>query len=181
MLDHNHVEKRIRIAAAQPYPTREIYRLIDECDWRNLGTINLGTMLIDDRKLAITQCGQKPLDPKFDNQHFCKIALRKMDEVRDRYFSELSSQSIYTTSKHTKDRSARKAAGLPLSPEPGRGHEGNWASATAKDAYSKVISSLGLETGTGPGPIVHFGYLDGSPKYSKNSTTRLLSSKEKWD
>ncbi|KAG6355608.1 hypothetical protein INS49_003570 [Diaporthe citri] len=107
MLDQDHVERRLRIAAAQPYPTGEIFRLIDECDWASLAA-----MLIDDRKLAVTLYSQKPLDPKSYNDNISKIVLRKMDEIKDKYFTDLSRASTYTTSKHAKDLSARKAAGL---------------------------------------------------------------------
>lgn len=174
MLDQDHVEKRIRIAVAQPYPTGEIYRLIDECDWANLAA-----MLIDDRALAVTLYGQKPLDPKSYNDNIAKIVLRKMDEIRDRYFTDLSTASTYTTSKHARDLSARKAAGLPISTEPNRHSDGDWAVATAKGVFNKVISSLGLGAGTSPTSAGQLGPSNASPRASTDSTAQLLPSRNK--
>ncbi|KAK7718114.1 hypothetical protein SLS63_010499 [Diaporthe eres] len=174
MLDQEHVEKRIRIAAAQPYPTGEIYRLIDECDWANLAA-----MLIDDRKLAVTLYGQRPLDPKSYNDNISKIVLRKMDEIRDKYFTDLSSASRYATSKHARDFSARKAAGLPISTEPNRHSEGDWAVTTAKGVFNKVISSLGLGASTSPTSMGQSGPSNASPRPSMDSTAYLLSSSNK--
>lgn len=174
MLDQEHVEKRIRIAAAQPYPTGEIYRLIDECDWANLAA-----MLIDDRKLAVTLYGQRPLDPKSYNDNISKIVLRKMDEIRDRYFTDLSSASRYATSKHARDLSARKAAGLPISTEPNRHSEGDWAVTTAKGVFNKVISSLGLGASTSPTSTGQSGPSNASPRLSSDSTAQLLDPSNK--
>jgi hypothetical protein len=169
MLDQNNIEKRIRIAAAQQYPTGEIYRLIDECDWPNLAT-----MLVEDRRLAVTLRDQQSVDPTFDIGQISKLALREMDETRDRYFSELSRPFTYTTSKHARDRSARKAAGLPLSSEPPSRHSmGEWASAAAKGVYKEFIGSLGLGTATSrPRPTVPSGSSDGSSRSSTRSTSQ---------
>ncbi|KAI3392078.1 hypothetical protein diail_6184 [Diaporthe ilicicola] len=176
MLDQDHVERRIRIAAAKPYPTGEIYRLIDECNWSALAM-----MLIRDRELAVTLYSQKPLDPNSYNDNIAKTVFRKMDEIRDRYFTELPSPSTYTTSKYAQERSARKAAGLPLPPEPSRHSEGDWALAAAKGVYNKVISSLGMGAGASPGPSRHSMPSGDSPRPSIDSTTHLLSSKNRRD
>lgn len=176
MLDQDHVERRIRIAAAEPYPTGEIYGLIDECDWSTLAM-----MLIRDRELAVTLYSQKPLDPKSYNDNIAKTVLRKIDEIRDKYFTELLGVSTFTTSKHAQERSARKAAGLPLAPEPSRHPEGDWASAAAKGVYHKIISSLGLRAGTSPGSGDESRPSGGSPRASMDSTTHLLSSNYKRD
>lgn len=168
-MDQEHVEKRIKIAAAQTYPTGEIYRLTDECDWANLAA-----MLIDDRKLAVTVYEQKPLDPKSYNDNISKIVLRKLDEIRSRYFTEPSTASRYATSKHSKDLPARKAAGLPISTNPNRHSEGDWAVTTAKGVFNKVISSLGLGAGTSPTSTGQSGPSNASPRPSSDSTTRPL-------
>ncbi|KAG8157351.1 hypothetical protein KVR01_012735 [Diaporthe batatas] len=176
MLDQGHVEKRIRLAAAEPYPTGQIYRLIDECDWSTLAM-----MLSRDRELAVTLYSGKPLDPKSYDDNIAKIVLREMDEVRDRYFTELSSPSTYTTSKHAQERSARKEAGLPLEPVTRRRQEGDWVSAAAKGIFNKVVSSLGLGAGARPGPSVYPSPSGDSSRPSIDSTTHLLSSKDRQD
>lgn len=174
MLDQAHVEKRIRTAAAEPYPTGEIYRLIDECDWSNLAT-----MLINDRKLAETLHGQKPLDPKSYNDKTSKIVLRKMDEIRDTYFTDLSAASTYTPSKHAKDLSARKAAGLHIPSELNRYADGDWAVPTAKGVFNKVLGSLGLGAGTSPTSAGQSGSSRASSRLSTDSKTQLLASRNK--
>lgn len=171
MLDQSHVEKRIRTAAAEPYPTGEIYRLIDECDWPNLAA-----MLVDDRKLAETLYGQKPLDPKSYNDKISKIVLRKMDDIRDRYFTDLSTA---TSSKHAKDLSARKAAGLPIPSEFSRHQDGDWAVPTAKGVFNKVFSSLGLGAGTSATSAGQSGSSRSSSRLSTDSKTQLLASRNK--
>lgn len=84
MLDQDHVERRLRIATAEPYPTGEIYRLIDECDWSTLAM-----MLIRDRELAVTLYSHKSLDPDSYNDNISNAVFRKMDKIRDRYFTAL--------------------------------------------------------------------------------------------
>lgn len=173
MLDQGHVERRTRIATAEPYSTGEIYRLIDECDWSILAL-----MLIRDGELAITLFSQKPLDPGSYDDGIAKAVFRKMDEIRDRYFTELQTPSSYTTSKHAQDRSARKEAGLPLAPGPSRHSEGDRVLAAAKGVFSKVINRLGMGTGASPGPGGHSRPSGDSARQSMDSTSHLLSSKE---
>jgi hypothetical protein len=175
MLDQDHVERRIRIAAAEPYATGEIYRLIDKCDWSTLAM-----MLVNDRELAVTLYGQKPLDPNSYNENVAKNVLRKMDEIKDRYFAELLSPSTYAISKYAQERSAAKAAGRPLPPESSRHSEGDWASQAAKGVYKKIIGSLGLGAGTSPRPNIRPGPPSGdSPRPSMDSTTHLLPPKNR--
>lgn len=176
MVDQGHVERRIRIAAAEPYPTGEIYRLVDECDWSTLAV-----MLVRDRELATTVYGEKPLDRNSYNENVAKTVFLKMDEIRDRYFIEISSPSTYTTSKHAQERTARKQAGLPLAPEPVRQSDGDWAFAAAKGVYNKVISSLGMGARASTGSSVHSRPLGDSPRPSMDSTSHLLSSKSRRD
>lgn len=177
MLDKDHVEHRMTLAAARPtYPTGAIYRLTDQCDWPSLASI-----LIKDRELAVVLYSQKPLKSHFYDDNIRKIVLRNIDEVRDKYFTELSSASTYTISKRAKELSVKRTTGQPPSSELNRLSEVDSAVATAKGIYNRAISSLGLGgTATSLRSIVQSGSSSrASSRASMDSTAQLIGSRNK--
>lgn len=145
MLNQEFVEKRLRIAAANN-PIGDIYSLIDKCDW-----LSLAAMLIGDRELAKALFGGRPLDPRLYNDDVLKMVLREIDKIKSKYFTDLSSPSIYTISKHAKNLSPKKAAqavrqssGQPLSPAITQYSEDSSAVTAALNIYKRVVNGLGI-------------------------------------
>lgn len=182
MLNRHHVEKRLRMAAAGPsYPTGEIHRLIDQSDWPNLAA-----SVVNDREMALVVFGSKPLDPDFWEDRISKIALRSIDDLRDKYFAELSSQTTYTLTKLSRElevkqaaRAAHKSSPSPLSSASIRHSEGSTAVTAAKSVYNKVVSSLGLgRTLSSLRSMVHRGPSKATPQTSLDSKTHLIGGKK---
>lgn len=183
MLNQDHVERRVRAAAAgSTHPTGEIHLLIDQCDWQNLAA-----SVVHDRELAVALFDAKPINPEIWSATFGKSVMQLIDGIRDKYFTELSTPTKYTLSKRARDLSAKKAAragrrSSSTPPSPGSvGHaEESPAVAAAKSVYNKVVSGLGLgRTGSSLRSIVHRGFPKTSPGASLDSTTQLIDSGEK--
>ncbi|KAI3401518.1 hypothetical protein diail_10952 [Diaporthe ilicicola] len=99
MLSRDHVEKRLGTAAAGPsYPTGEIHRLVDQCDWQSLAAA-----VFNDRETAAVVFRPRPLDPKFWGDRIGKTVLRKIDDTKDKYFAELSGPTTHTLTKHARE------------------------------------------------------------------------------
>lgn len=184
MLNQDHVKKRLRIAASETTgrPAGIIHSLIDRCDWGALAYA-----VINDRELAVTLFGAKQLNEGFWSQEFGKLAVQKIDDIRDKYFAELLTPEDYTLSKRARKLSAEKAARtanklspLPVSPASPLLAEEALAVAAAKSIYNKVISGLGFEgTGSKLRSIVNRRTSTTSPWTSLDSTTQLIDPKEK--
>ncbi|ROW10557.1 hypothetical protein VMCG_01937 [Cytospora schulzeri] len=184
MLNQVHVEKRIKIAAASN-PTGDIYPLIDQCNWPNLAA-----MLISDRELAEALFSGKPLDPQLYNDDVSKVVLQNMDRVKSKYFTDLSTPSTYTLSKHAKELSAKKAAQAarqssgqpPLSPATIQHSEDSSAVTAAKNIYNKVVNGLGLGgTGRSLRDTVQPDLSAALSRVSLSSTTPLIDPRKKED
>lgn len=183
MLNQDHVERRLRIAATgSTHPAGEIYRLVDQCDWPNLAAA-----VLNDRALAETLFGSKQFNKNIWSPQFGRYVVQKIDDTRDKYFAELSTSTKYTLSKRARDLSTKKAArashhssSTRPSPASIRSAEDSTAVATAKSVYSKFVSGLGLgRTGSSLRSIVHRGTSTTSPGASLDSTTQLIEEKEK--
>ncbi|KAJ0110252.1 hypothetical protein J7T55_000685 [Diaporthe amygdali] len=182
MLNQDHVEKRLRLAAARPtYSTGEIHRLIDQCDWPNLAAA-----VFHDRELAVVVFGARPLDPKVWEPHIGKTALQRIDELRDKYFSELLTPTTYTISRRaialsTKQaaRAAHHSSPRPLSSAGNQHSEESSAVTAAKSVYNKFVSGLGLgRTGSSLRSIAHNGPSTTSPKESLDSKNQFADETE---
>lgn len=184
MLDREHVERRLRAAARGPaHPAGEVHRMIDECDWPNLAVA-----LVNDRELAATLFGAKQLNEGFWKPQTGKLALEKIDSMRDKYFTELSTPTKYTLSRRARDLSLKKAARAarhstsppPLSPLSDRHAEDLSAVAAAKGVCNKVFSGLGLaRAGVSLRSLVRRRASATSPEGNLDSTTQLIDTKEK--
>lgn len=184
MLDREHVERRLRAAArGSTHPAGEFHRMIDECDWPSLALA-----LVNDRKLAATLFGAKQLNEGFWKPETGKLALEKIDSMRDKYFTELSTPTKYTLSRRARDlslkkaaRDARRSSSPPAtSPASDRHAEESPAVAAAKGVCNKVFGGLGLaRAGVSLRSIVHRGSTATAPEGSLGSTTQLIDSKEK--
>lgn len=184
MLNQEHVKKRLRIAASETTnrPTGIIYNLIDRCDWGALAYA-----IVNDRELAVTLFGAKQLNEGFWSPQFGKLAVQKIDDIRDKYFAELLTPEDYTLSKRARKLSAEKAARTahkssppPVSPVSSPCAEEASALAAAKNIYNKVVSGLAFEgAGLKFRSIVQRRTSTTSPWTSLDSTTQLIDPKEK--
>lgn len=182
MLDQDHVETRLRAAAAgSAHPAGEIYRLIDECEWQALAA-----QIVNDRRLAVTLFGARQVNRDFWSVQFGKSVLRLIDGVRDKYFTELETWEKYTLSRRARDLSfkevaARAAARIPSSttpPSPASARQaGDSATAAAhKSVFGKFVRGLGLglgRMGLGLRSVIHRG------EAGLDSTSQLIEEKEK--
>lgn len=183
MLNQDHVERRVRAAAAgSTHPTGEIHLLIDQCDWQNLAA-----SVVNDRELAVALFDATPIIPECWSAEFGKSVMLLIDGIRDKYFTELSTPTEYTLSKRARDLSAKKTAradrqssSTPPSPDSVGNAEESSAVAAAKSVYNKVVSGLGLgRTGSSLRSIAHRRTSTASPGPSLDSTTQLIGSEEK--
>lgn len=184
MLNREHVERRLRAAArGSTHPAGEVHRMIDECDWPNLALA-----LVNDRELAATLFGARQLNDGFWSPQFGKLVLHKIDSMRDKYFSELSTPTKYTLSRRARDlslkkaaRDARRSSSPPATPPASDRHaEESPAVAAAKGVCNKVFSGLGLaRAGVSLRSIVRRGSSATSPEGNLDSTTQLIDTKEK--
>jgi hypothetical protein len=114
MVNREHVESKLRSAAAGQ--GSDIQRFIDKCDWSSLATA-----LINDRDLTLNLLeGQQPNANMFGTNTYKRI-LQGIDEIKDKYFTELSDRSTFTINTHARELSARLASnhannGSPLMP-----------------------------------------------------------------
>ncbi|ROV90219.1 hypothetical protein VMCG_10250 [Cytospora schulzeri] len=141
-LNRIHVENKLKAAAArQQHPGGDIQRLIDQCDWPNLATA-----LINDRELAAELFQQTPLNPECFNANTGKKVLLRIDEVTAKYFTQLTSSSIYTLSKQAIHRSARRGSSTtdPTTPDILRYKEEPALVAGAKSLYDRLANGLRL-------------------------------------
>ncbi|KAL1871618.1 hypothetical protein Daus18300_004618 [Diaporthe australafricana] len=183
MLNRQHVEKRLRMAAAGPsYPTGEIHRLVDQCDWPNLAAA-----IVNDREIAAVLFRSKPLDPQFWEDRIGKMALWRIDDLRDKYFAELSSPTTYTLTKLARELSAKQAALAADQSSPSslssvsmRNSGDSPAVTAARSVYNKVVSGLGLaRTRSSLRSIFHHGPSTATPQTSLDSETHLIKESEK--
>jgi hypothetical protein len=183
MLNQDHVKKRLRIAATgSTRPAGMIYHLIDRCDWGALAYA-----VINDRELAVTLFGAKQLNPGFWSPQFGACTVQKIDDIRDKYFDELSTPEKYTISNRARKLSAKKAASAahPSPPPPfssassPRAEEAS-ALVVAKSIYNKVVSGLAFEgAGLTLRSIVRRNTQTTSPWAGSDSTTQLIDPSEK--
>ena len=153
MLNRYHVEKRMRTAATVPsYPTGDVHRLIDQCDWKDLAAT-----LANDRELAVTLFSAEPVEPGLWDDNTSKLALRLIDDIQGKYYARISSPSLYVANKRARDLSAKKAAqnthqpsGHQPSPATTQHGEVSPAATAAKNIYHKAVRRLRLG-GKGPG------------------------------
>lgn len=183
MLSQDHVKKRLRIAATESTrPAGMIYHLIDRCDWGALAYA-----LINDRELAVTLFGAKQLKPGLWSPWSGKWVVQKIDDIRDKYFEELSTPEQYTISKRARKLSAKKVASAahqssppPLSPASFPRAEEASALVAAKSIYKKVVNGLAFEgDGLTLRSIVRRRTQTTSPWASSDSTTQLIDPSEK--
>jgi hypothetical protein len=94
MLNKDSVEQKL-LAAATRRSGGNIRPLIDSCDWPKLAAA-----LTDDRDLTLK------LDPDTVSLHTRDKILRHIDEISQKYFSQLSSASEFVINKHAAEISA---------------------------------------------------------------------------
>ncbi|WEW56816.1 hypothetical protein PRK78_002271 [Emydomyces testavorans] len=102
MLDRDHVEKKLRTAAAGQ-AGGDVQPLIDRCDWSTLAAT-----LMSDRELAL-KLNERALDG-FTFEIMRATVLRKIDKIKSKYFAELSHPSTFTISARAREMSARQAS-----------------------------------------------------------------------
>jgi hypothetical protein len=150
MLDRDHVENKLRAAAmGQEHSGSAIQPLIDKCDWSNLATA-----LAYDRDLALKLFEVQPPDANiFDAKTYQRI-LHGIDEIKGKYFSELSDSSTFTISTYAREMSAGQASSqynigsppAPLTIRPSNSRR-SWRTGWTWDIYGAIVSGL---TGTTP-------------------------------
>ena len=177
MLDRDHVENKLRVAAAGRGDSgSDIQLLIDRCNWSNLATA-----LTNDRNLALRLFERQPIDTDIFDANTDKSILQGIDEIKGKYFAELSDSSTFVISTHAKKMSAGQASnhtdhGSPLTsltitppnitqcskdPFPGNGFTWN--------IYNTIASSLG---GTKPNAMSR-AYSTSSDANEPNSLIKL--------
>lgn len=186
MLDQDHVETRLRAAAAgSSHPAGEIYRLIDECEWQALAA-----QVVNDRRLAVTLFGARQVNKDFWSAQFGKSVLRLIDGVRDKYFTELETWEKYTLSRRARDLSFKKVAAraaarisssTPPSPASTRQAAGDsMAMGTSNRVFGKFVRGLGFgRMGLGLRSVVHRDISNTSAVADLDSKSQLVEEKEK--
>ena len=117
MLSRDHVENKLRAAAiGREHPRSDIQPLIDRRDWSNLAAA-----LTNDRHLALKLFGGPSFDTNILNDSTQKRILRTIDEIKGKYFSELSDSSTFAISTYAREMSTRHTSndtnhGSPLTP-----------------------------------------------------------------
>ena len=85
----------------QEHSGSDIQPLIDKCDWSNLATA-----LAYDRDLAFKLFEGQPPDANIFDAKTYKRILQGIDQIKGRYFAELSDSSTFTISTSAREMSA---------------------------------------------------------------------------
>jgi len=108
MLSRDHVEDKLRAAAIQGHSGSDIQPLIDRRDWSNLAAA-----LTNDRRLALKLFGGGSFDANVCDAKIYQRILHGIDEIKGKYFSELSDSSTYTISTYARGISAEQTIPPP--------------------------------------------------------------------
>jgi hypothetical protein len=109
MLSRDHVEDKLRAAAiGQGHSGSDIQPLIDRRDWSNLAAA-----LTNDRRLALKLLGEPSVDANISEAKTYQRILHGIDEIKGKYFSELSDSSTYTISTYAREISAEQTIPPP--------------------------------------------------------------------
>lgn len=106
MLSRDHVENKLRAAAIrQGNSGSDIQPLVDRRDWSNLAAT-----LTNDRRLALKLFGEPSFDANISDAKTYQRILHGINEIKGKYFSELSDSSTFTISTHAREMSAGQAS-----------------------------------------------------------------------
>ena len=152
MLNRDYVENKLRTAATgQAHPGSDVQPLIDRCDWSNLATA-----LTNDRDLALKLFEEQPFNTNIFDANTYQRILRSIDEMKGKYFAELSDSSTFTINTHSREISARQTSNytnhessptpLAIAPSDTRHYSRDPPSKksfTWKNVYNAIASGLG--------------------------------------
>lgn len=150
----SHAEKKLCAAVVAREdgsrgPGGYVSQLIQRCDWEKLAEA-----LVYDRRLAVTLFSFKPISRQRSWEAKLPRVLQKMDDLERTYFTNLSSPSNYTISKHASDLLARhssnKSNHVPLPRMPAAEKHAHNMTNTIKNRLRLLTTGLTLRTGRDP-------------------------------
>ncbi|KAG6363914.1 hypothetical protein INS49_009017 [Diaporthe citri] len=169
-LNQAHVEEKIRILAAVPrgQSCGYVRRIIRQCDWQKLAEA-----LPDDRKLAIDLFEPRTVFESAFDEKTRSAVVKSIDNITDKYFTNLSSPTKYTLSKHAIGASAKHSFA--------NGSNELVIPSGGMDEVNRSIHDIGAGgfKGLGTGLTLGLGSHTASSRLSRDEKTPLMSPKDK--